>query len=169
MLKQLQKRKSEGFTIIEVLIVLAIAGLIMVVVFLAVPALQRSGRNNALNTDANNTLTAVGNYVSNNNGTLPTAASLAANTIKISGPAGSNAETAKVDSGTASVTFYSGTQLATTTAGAIMVVTGKDAQCNSTASGLAAVGGAGTASPRSYAVLYVAESVSGNILKCVGA
>ena len=41
MLKTLQKRKSEGFTIIEVLVVLAIAGLIMVVVFLAVPALQR--------------------------------------------------------------------------------------------------------------------------------
>jgi len=170
MLNQLKKRKSaEGFTIIEVLIVLAIAGLIMVVVFLAVPALQRSGRNNALNTDANNTLTAVGNYVSNNNGTLPTAASLSGNVITITGPSGSNSETAKVDSGTAGVSFYSGSQLATTTAGSIMIVTGKDAQCNSTASGLAASGGAGTASPRSYAVLYVAESGSGNILKCVGA
>ena len=53
MLRKLQKRKGnqEGFTIIEVLIVLAIAGLIMVVVFLAVPNLQKSQRNNSRKTD----------------------------------------------------------------------------------------------------------------------
>jgi prepilin-type N-terminal cleavage/methylation domain-containing protein len=34
-------KNKEGFTIIEVLIVLAIAGLIMLVVLLAVPGLQR--------------------------------------------------------------------------------------------------------------------------------
>jgi prepilin-type N-terminal cleavage/methylation domain-containing protein len=42
MSKKLSK-KEKGFTIIEVMIVLAIAGLIMLVVFLAVPALQRPG------------------------------------------------------------------------------------------------------------------------------
>ncbi|MDQ3065292.1 MAG: prepilin-type N-terminal cleavage/methylation domain-containing protein, partial [bacterium] len=36
------KNNNKGFTIIEVLIVLAIAGLIMLIVFLAVPALQRN-------------------------------------------------------------------------------------------------------------------------------
>jgi prepilin-type N-terminal cleavage/methylation domain-containing protein len=36
------KNNKKGFTIIEVLIVLAIAGVIMVIVFLAVPALQRN-------------------------------------------------------------------------------------------------------------------------------
>ena len=52
MLKQLQKTKDQkGFTIIEVLIVLAIAGLIMVIVFLAVPSLQRSHRNQSRKTD----------------------------------------------------------------------------------------------------------------------
>lgn len=35
----------QGFTIIEVLIVLAIAGLILLIVFLAVPAAQRNTRN----------------------------------------------------------------------------------------------------------------------------
>ena len=35
------KKDNKGFTIIEVLIVLAIAGLIMLTVFLAVPSLQR--------------------------------------------------------------------------------------------------------------------------------
>ena len=34
-----------GFTIIEVVLVLAIAGLIFLMVFLALPALQRSQRN----------------------------------------------------------------------------------------------------------------------------
>ncbi|HSX06136.1 MAG TPA: type II secretion system protein [Candidatus Saccharimonadia bacterium] len=163
MLKQLQKRKSEGFTIIEVLIVLAIAGLIMVVVFLAVPALQRSGRNNALNTDANNVLSAVGNYSSNNGGTLPTAITFAAGKATI-GAAGTNQETATVGSGTATVKLNGAAITNASVIGTIQVITGTTAVCNSTGTGLA-----GSASPRSYAILYVAESGSGNILKCVGA
>lgn len=70
MLKNLQKRK-EGFTIIEVLIVLAIAGLIMLVVFLAVPALQRNSRNTQRKNDVSATLGAIQEYVSNNGGALP--------------------------------------------------------------------------------------------------
>jgi prepilin-type N-terminal cleavage/methylation domain-containing protein len=173
MLKQLQKRKDsdtksisalrqQGFTIIEVLIVLAIAGLIMVVVFLAVPALQRSGRNNALNTNANSVLTAVGNYVSNNGGTLPTAVSLASNTATI-GAAATNQETAKVDTGVAAVSL-NGTPITTASAiGTVQVITGTTAVCNSTGTGLS-----GTGSPRSVVVLYVAEGGGGNILKCIG-
>jgi prepilin-type N-terminal cleavage/methylation domain-containing protein len=38
-------RYRTGFTIIEVMIVLAIAGLILLIVFLAVPALEREARN----------------------------------------------------------------------------------------------------------------------------
>ncbi len=37
---------NEGFTIVEVLIVLAIAGIILLILFLAVPTLQRASRNN---------------------------------------------------------------------------------------------------------------------------
>ncbi|HUB93124.1 MAG TPA: type II secretion system protein [Verrucomicrobiae bacterium] len=73
--------KEGGFTIIEVLIVLAIAGLIMVVVFLAVPNLQRSQRNNSRKTDANNILSSLSDYVSNNGGALPAAACGGANTV----------------------------------------------------------------------------------------
>lgn len=74
MLDRFKMRKEQsGFTIIEVLIVLAIAGLIMVVVFLAVPNLQRSQRNNARKTDANNVMSAVSDYASNNGGALPSA------------------------------------------------------------------------------------------------
>jgi prepilin-type N-terminal cleavage/methylation domain-containing protein len=75
MLSQVKKLKDnrDGFTIIEVLIVLAIAGLIMVIVFLAVPNLQKSQRNNARKTDANNALSALSDYTSNNGGQLPAA------------------------------------------------------------------------------------------------
>ncbi|MBS7346622.1 MAG: prepilin-type N-terminal cleavage/methylation domain-containing protein [Candidatus Sacchiramonaceae bacterium] len=39
------KNKKYGFTIIEVVLVLAISGLIFLMVFIALPALQRSQRN----------------------------------------------------------------------------------------------------------------------------
>ena len=71
MYKKLQQRKQGGFTIIEVLIVLAIAGLIMVVVFLAVPNLNRNQRNNARKSDANNMLQNLSEYIGNANGSLP--------------------------------------------------------------------------------------------------
>ncbi len=74
MLSHLRKHKAdEGFTIIEVLIVLAIAGLILLVVFLAVPALQRNSRNTQRKNDIGNTLSAFGEYTNNNAGALPTA------------------------------------------------------------------------------------------------
>jgi prepilin-type N-terminal cleavage/methylation domain-containing protein len=66
------KQRQSGFTIIEVVIVLAIAALIMVVIFLAVPALQRSQRNNARKTDANRIAAAVIEFQSNSaTGALP--------------------------------------------------------------------------------------------------
>lgn len=75
MLKKLDKK---GFTIIEVLIVLAIAGLIMLVVFLAVPALQRNSRNNGRNADASRTAAAVNECITNNNGNPANCQSLVA-------------------------------------------------------------------------------------------
>lgn len=64
------RQKEKGFTIIEVLIVLAIAGLIMVIVFLAVPALQRNARNTSRTNDASRILAAVNECLSNRNGKL---------------------------------------------------------------------------------------------------
>jgi prepilin-type N-terminal cleavage/methylation domain-containing protein len=43
--------KQRGFTIIEVMIVLAIAGLILLMVFYAVPSVQRTARNNRRRND----------------------------------------------------------------------------------------------------------------------
>lgn len=65
------KNKQSGFTIIEVVIVLAIAALILLIVFLAVPALQRNQRNTARKSDVGRTGAAVTEFVSNNNGKLP--------------------------------------------------------------------------------------------------
>jgi prepilin-type N-terminal cleavage/methylation domain-containing protein len=70
-LKSLKNRDS-GFTIIEVLIVLAIAGLIILIVFLAVPALQRNQRNTRRRNDAAHLLGLVNEYSTNNNGKVPT-------------------------------------------------------------------------------------------------
>lgn len=65
------KKRTEGFTIIEVLIVLAIAGLIMVIVFFAVPALQRNSRNTRTRDDVGKALSATSDWVTNNSGRLP--------------------------------------------------------------------------------------------------
>lgn len=69
MYKSLQ-RKDKGFTIIEVLIVLAIAGLIMLVVFLAVPALQRNSRNTQRRNDVARVLGAAQEAINNGNGQI---------------------------------------------------------------------------------------------------
>lgn len=68
------KNNEKGFTIIEVLIVLAIAGLIMLVVFLAVPALQRNSRNSQRKGDVQAILGGVSEFSGNNNGKIPATA-----------------------------------------------------------------------------------------------
>ena len=65
------KLNKGGFTIIEVMIVLAIAGLILLIVFLAVPALQRSERNTGRKEDAGRLVTAFQDFISNSSGNLP--------------------------------------------------------------------------------------------------
>ncbi len=75
MLKNLKKR-TEGFTIIEVLIVLAIAGLILLVVFLAVPALQRNSRNNIKRSEASRVIGAVSEFSASKGGRPPVASDI---------------------------------------------------------------------------------------------
>jgi prepilin-type N-terminal cleavage/methylation domain-containing protein len=73
-MKSQLKKRTEGFTIIEVLIVLAIAGLIMLIVFLAVPALQRNQRNTSKKSDVGRVGSVTTEWVSNNNGQPPNSA-----------------------------------------------------------------------------------------------
>jgi prepilin-type N-terminal cleavage/methylation domain-containing protein len=71
MLQKYKDKREEGFTIIEVLIVLAIAGLIIIIVFLAVPALQRNSRNTQRRNDVQAVLGSFQEFANNNNGQLP--------------------------------------------------------------------------------------------------
>ena len=54
--------QAEGFTIIEVVLVLAIAGLIFLMVFIALPALQRSQRDTRRKNDAGRLKDAIDRY-----------------------------------------------------------------------------------------------------------
>lgn len=66
-----KKNNEKGFTIIEVVLVLAIAALIFLMVFIALPALQRSQRDTQRKNDLSRAITAVNNYQSNNRGAVP--------------------------------------------------------------------------------------------------
>ena len=61
-----QNLTKKGFTIIEVVLVLAIAGLIFLMVFLALPALQRSQRDAQRKQDVAMVVTAMHNWKANN-------------------------------------------------------------------------------------------------------
>ncbi len=67
-----QKNKEKGFTIIEVVLVLAIAGLIFLMVFIALPALQRGQRDTQRKQDLSRAQTKINDYQSNNRNSLPT-------------------------------------------------------------------------------------------------
>lgn len=64
--------KPQGFTLIEVVIVLAIAGLIFVIVFLAVGQAQAARRDTQRKNEANRLKAAIDQYSANNNGAVPT-------------------------------------------------------------------------------------------------
>lgn len=152
MLRNFKKNHQSGFTIIEVLIVLAIAGLIMVAVFTAVPALQRSSRNNQRKSSASQIMASVSSYVANNNGNLPTQGTL---------------QTALADYKpgfylTANVLYGTSANPGTPTLDNAIFVSG--AACNDTNTGIVT-----GASVRSYAILYQVESGSTNaVLQCIG-
>ena len=165
MLNKMKKPNNRGFTIIEVMIVLAIAGLILLIVFLAVPALQRNARNTNRKSDAGRIASAVSNFITNNQGTLP---STAAQVSSIYTDAGSMGELSGLTASTGAMTR---SQIRVT-AGAIstaptIAISGPapgnaveidtDAQC--------ITGGGGTtqngSSLRQVALLYTIEPASG--------
>jgi len=66
--------KIKGFTIIEVVLVLAIAGLIFLMVFIALPTLQKSQRDTQRKDDVSRIETQIQAYQSNNTSKIPTTA-----------------------------------------------------------------------------------------------
>ena len=73
-----QELKQKGFTIIEVVLVLAIAALIFLMVFIALPALQRNQRDQARRTVMGKVASAVTTYQSNRRSQQPTTGALLA-------------------------------------------------------------------------------------------
>lgn len=146
------KLNQKGFTIIEVMIVLVIAGLIMVIVFLAVPALQRNQRNTASRQEAANILAGANELSNNNNGRIPgdppsTPAADAAEIL-----ANANAKTVTV----LTIEGNTGTTAPTITS-PVRAVLRTGSKCNAT--GDATVAG----SSRQIALLYGIENNAGTL------
>ena len=72
--KDLIKDNQQGFTIVELVIVIAIASLILVIALAVVPTIRRSARDRARNADISALQAQITTYQSNNSGSLPTAA-----------------------------------------------------------------------------------------------
>ena len=70
-MKKLNINSKKGFTIIEVVLVLAIAGLIFLMVFIALPALQRSQKDTQRRSDLSRFMSQIESYQSNNRNALP--------------------------------------------------------------------------------------------------
>jgi prepilin-type N-terminal cleavage/methylation domain-containing protein len=148
MLNKVKNRKQEGFTIIEVLIVLAIAGLILLIVFLAVPALQRNARNTQRVDDVARVLGAAQEVLNNNNGSVASLTNAA-----LQAAAGANLAYYQQ----ANVTVAAGAAGASVNQDTVVLRTG--ATCGA---GNAAVAG----NARQVAALFAVETGSGVASRC---
>jgi len=162
------KSQNKGFTIIEVMIVLAIAGLIILVVLLAVPALQRNGRNTAMKSDAGQLLGYITDFSASNEGAKPDATTtVSSGQVSIAGASGTTATTGKIQSGTVVTDKVAAATPAeeTITAGSIIIVFGaKCPDALSTSDKLTPV-----TSARSAAIIYPLETNGGSVVaRCTG-
>ena len=164
MLNKIKNRDTKGFTIIEVMIVLAIAGLILLIVFLAIPALQRNSRNTQRKNDVARMSSAINEYVSNNNGQLPSSApTWSAPTIKFNG--GTSAET-NIGFYTTGIGTAQGnvTENLSTASGGVAALAGTAADDRVVINNGGSCGAAGAVTqgnPRSVAIQYEIESGNG--------
>jgi prepilin-type N-terminal cleavage/methylation domain-containing protein len=166
MLKKLKQSKSEGFTIIEVMIVLAIAGLIILIVLLAVPALQRNGRNTAIKNDAAAITAGIAEYSSNNDGQIPSQGSSDATTTPgtitlLRG--GGTASQAKVQASTTVTIRPDSTNTAVTPEPGTLIVTFGTRCPDPVPTTNVAV----TDSVRSTSVIYAIETSNGRSARCL--
>ena len=139
---------NKGFTIIEVVLVLAIAGLIFLMVFIALPALQAGQRDTARKADVSTVVAAVNSYASNNRGAFPDSAKL---TTQVGSGISTNTTSITVSALSGDRTLD--TEAGTNVDGAIKVFT--KATCGDVTSGGSVALKLGTA--RQYAVVTVLE------------
>ena len=145
MLNKLKKSDNKGFTIIEVMIVLAIAGLIILIVLLAVPALQRNARNTAIKNDVSAIAGGISTFESDNDGAVPAAANIVqTGSNLVIGQATQSQATAKVQS--ADVISVGNKPTSAMTPGTIVIVKGQTC--------------AAAGSTRAFAIWYPIEASS---------
>jgi prepilin-type N-terminal cleavage/methylation domain-containing protein len=160
-------KKEEGFTIIEVMIVLAIAGLIMLIIFLAVPALQRNSRNTAMKNDAASVAAAVNEYKNNNDGALPAPidAALVGSAVKIGDVVPKvQANTSVIITGNTAATKTAGATGATYTVAVNSILVATDAKCGTATKGSTTTS---VVAKGSAAVFYTAETGGTDAGKCI--
>lgn len=88
--KRLALGNSQGFTLIEVVLVLAIGGLIFLLAFVAFQQVSRNRRDTQRRTDAARLISEIQNYSADNNSAAPAASTaLASNACTTGGAAGS--------------------------------------------------------------------------------
>jgi prepilin-type N-terminal cleavage/methylation domain-containing protein len=148
----------KGFTIIEVVLVLAIAGLIFLMVFIALPALQAGQRDTARKSDVSAVAAAMNSFASNNKGTFPNSTEL----VKQLGGtvSGSTQTLAGVSKNTSKLSVTSTTITSSTTVtavdGTVSVYVGRKCGAVSTAGSVVTTPG----SARQYAVVTMLEGGS---------
>ena len=156
MLDSIRKRKESGFTIVEVMIVLAIAGLIILIVFLAVPALQRNSRNTQRSNDVSALLGGVAEYQAANNGSIT---GLTATNLTSSAKTGYYEGTTSGGQGSVNVVAATSAGVTLSTAATddrVIIVT--SAKCNGSA--------AAQGPSRGVVALYQVETSSTPVAKC---
>ena len=148
-----QLKAKDGFTIIEVIIVLVIAAIIMLAVFLVVPQLQRTQRNTRRQNDARRVLAAAEQVAANAGGVYPTADAAGKTSIEnITGTINSPA-------GSAYTWAY---EQATTPDGTTIYYTSKTSTCSASNSPTAG------ASTKQVVIVAVEDSTGTNKNWCVG-
>lgn len=157
----LKKNNQKGFTIIEVLIVLAIAGLIMLVVFLAVPALRRNAANSGRTNDAAKVSSAVTDCLTNHNGLSASCLTVSAAAVDVTGLS----QLTGTPAFNAAFTLATPAQLApaTDTDASVFVVSYRT-KCLTNGSGQAQA----STNSRDFVVQYNIKSSSGVTLQCIG-
>lgn len=126
-LKQRASNRSTGFTIIEVVLVLAIAGLIFLMVFIALPSLQRGQRDTQRKNDLSRINTQLTSYSNSARGKVPNSGNLSTfATQYLNGdytdPNGTNYtmqynKNTSIASPTEGTVYYSGPEFSTSTSG----------------------------------------------------
>lgn len=161
----LKKTNQQGFSIIEVLIVLAIAGLIMLVVFLAVPALRRNAANDGRKNDAAKVSAAVTDCLANHNGLATQCDDIAAAKVDVVGFSQlTGSDTFTTTTGAVGAAITAATLASGTDVDASNFEVWYKAKCTTDGSGGAVV----SSNTRDFVVMYNLKSSGGIVPQCIG-